>query len=507
MITQEAVDRFLKSCQDRGLSPSTIQAYNYRLRHLPLEIPELPTTTSKIEAYLRARGETPSKRGKVFDVLQGFFTYLEKQDGTPSPVPPKGPMGRPPKKHRVIHDLLTSDRDEIRPSKLRQGGSGSISTSLSTAEAVSKFLTQRRNQGISPAREAKYHSIFKPFIARFPELPTSPEPIEEFIHSIKGEPETRFSYQSIINALYNFLEQRYKVPNPTKLIKPFKVPRKVRKTLELDQLQQLLSLDLSPQDSALLILIMDTGLRQGEICTLCRENVHNDFISVNGKTGERQVPISPITYQKLAGLVASGPLFLTERGPISPSYLYHHIQDLLGQIGVTTGRRGTHILRHSYARHYMAGGGDLMSLKEVLGHTRVSTTQIYAQLAFSDVKQRHGQATPLRTLVLNHEGEPPRRQDPAVPSFVETAPGEEEPLAEEGAVQIPMIIPEEGTIPTPPYIIREYVYSVGGQVFRGVAWRIIGSNGAWWQDAGGPHNFLSFEEAQSKLKQLSEGAK
>ena len=125
MNTQEAIDRFLKSCNERGLSPATAQRYYYCLRHLPEEIPELPTTTNKIETYLRARGETPSKRGSVFRALQAFFTWLEKQDGTPSPVLPKGPVGRPPRKAQLMHTLIDREKEQgdVLNTKSLQGGS------------------------------------------------------------------------------------------------------------------------------------------------------------------------------------------------------------------------------------------------------------------------------------------------------------------------------------------------------------------------------------------------
>lgn len=402
MLTKDAIDTFLHSCQDRGLSNETTRTYSSRLKYFAIEYPELPTTTNKVETFLRKRGETPSKRGKVFDVLKAFYSHVEQQHGIPSPVPSKGPVGRPPKRvPRSVQQMCTTDtgRDRINEKLLQGGALPSESISLSTIDAVAMFVTARRHQHVSPYTLLKYASTFNPFIAHFPQLPTTPETIGEYIYSIKGQPHTRWTRATVIKALYNFLAERLKRPDLHGLVPSYTPKRKLRDTLELSQLQQLWDLPLSPRDRAIVNLLFDTGLREGEIVTLDAECVHPDFLAVSGKTGEHQVPISPDTYELLKQLAPSGPLFTTSKGRMSTHTLYCLIRDLLEQIGVTHGKRGPHMLRHSYARHYMALGGDLMSLKAILGHTKVSTTQIYAELAFTDVKKLHRQQTPLRTII------------------------------------------------------------------------------------------------------------
>ncbi|GAJ09910.1 unnamed protein product, partial [marine sediment metagenome] len=95
METKEALTRFIKKCEERGLSPETRRTYLSYLRHFADEHPELPTDTPSIEAFLKKRKETPAHRGPVFKKLQAFYSYLEQFEGISSPVPASGPMGRP----------------------------------------------------------------------------------------------------------------------------------------------------------------------------------------------------------------------------------------------------------------------------------------------------------------------------------------------------------------------------------------------------------------------------
>ncbi|GAJ03467.1 unnamed protein product, partial [marine sediment metagenome] len=150
MKTQEALTRFLKKCEERGLSPDTRRTYQGYLRHFADEYPELPTDTKIIEAFLKKRKETPAHRGPVFKKLQAFYSYLEEFEGIKSPVPPSGPMGRPRKVKMVITPGTGQvvENSTMPNEKVVKGGtlvtpSGSISTSISTAEAVKSFIRSR----------------------------------------------------------------------------------------------------------------------------------------------------------------------------------------------------------------------------------------------------------------------------------------------------------------------------------------------------------------------------
>lgn len=125
MDTNIALTNFFKWMRDQGKSPKTAENYNSRLRHFALEYPELPTDTAIIEQFLKARHETPAHRGMVFKCLQAFYSYLEKVEGIPSPVPSRGPVGRPRKHGRVRASPAATYEftSAPQPQQLVQGGS------------------------------------------------------------------------------------------------------------------------------------------------------------------------------------------------------------------------------------------------------------------------------------------------------------------------------------------------------------------------------------------------
>lgn len=97
METHELVISFIKDCEDRGLSYQTRRTFFSYLKQFAAEFEKLPIDTRVIEAFLEKRGETPSHRGNMFKRLQSFYSYLERNDGIKSPIPPAGPIGRPRK--------------------------------------------------------------------------------------------------------------------------------------------------------------------------------------------------------------------------------------------------------------------------------------------------------------------------------------------------------------------------------------------------------------------------
>ena len=409
METKELLTSFLKNCEERGLSPETRRTYWTFLRHFVDEHPELPTDTEPIEAFLKKRKETPAHRGDVFKKLQAFYSYLV-QAGIldKSPVPPKGPMGRPRKFKPVAAGSSRPGNPfpALADEKVVQGGtivlpSRSKSTSISTETAVSWFETSRRNIGLREATFDVYRGVFTPFARIYPELPLEPEPIEAFLSTIKGEYETKHRYFRTLRALYHFLEERKGIPYPMRSIHLPAPREKVRDKLTLEQMKRLFELDMDMHTRAILLLISDIGLRSGAICKLEAEDIRPGYVKLHEKTGDVEIPIRQETEELLRMLSPSGLVFRTTRGPTNKMHLHRIIKALLEQIGVTKGHLGPHMLRHSMASQYMELGGDLMSLSQILGHTKVSTTQIYARMAKEGLKKRHDQASPARQVVNN----------------------------------------------------------------------------------------------------------
>ena len=161
---------------------------------------------------------------------------------------------------------------------------------------------------------------------------------------------------------------------------------------------------LAARDVALLTLLYGAGLRISEALSLKRGDVPlGRTITILGKGGkERSVPVLPVVAEAIAHYAEqcpytgarAAPLFLSRRGkPMSPREAQALMQKLRGQLGLPE-RATPHALRHSFATHLLAHGGDLRSVQELLGHASLSTTQTYTEIEVSHLMDVYARAHP-----------------------------------------------------------------------------------------------------------------
>jgi len=177
-----------------------------------------------------------------------------------------------------------------------------------------------------------------------------------------------------------------------------KVPKTLPKPLAIASAQRIADADLRAgedretwilaRDAAVLALLYGSGLRISEALGLKRGDFpgQGDAITVTGKGNkQRMVPLLPQVAQLIAGYVKlcpyglpeEGPLFVGARGgPLSPRIAQLVMERLRGMLGLPDSAT-PHALRHSFATHLLARGGDLRAIQELLGHASLSTTQIY----------------------------------------------------------------------------------------------------------------------------------
>ena len=144
------------------------------------------------------------------------------------------------------------------------------------------------------------------------------------------------------------------------------------------------------RDTAVLILLYGCGLRIAEALSLKRSDVpFGEVLRVTGKGNkERIVPLLPVartavdTYLALCphALTAEDPLFVgTRGGALGQRQVRASIANLRERLGLPDSVT-PHALRHSFATHLLAAGGDLRAIQELLGHASLSTTQIYTEV-------------------------------------------------------------------------------------------------------------------------------
>ncbi|MEE1656781.1 tyrosine recombinase XerC [Microvirga sp. CF3062] len=146
------------------------------------------------------------------------------------------------------------------------------------------------------------------------------------------------------------------------------------------------------RDAAVLSLLYGAGLRISEALGLQRRDAPVngiDAITVTGKGAKmRSVPVISAIQRAVEEYLAlcpyaippEGPLFVGARGgPLSPRIIQLAVEELRGALGLPDSAT-PHALRHSFATHLLAKGGDLRGIQELLGHASLSTTQLYTKV-------------------------------------------------------------------------------------------------------------------------------
>ena len=203
---------------------------------------------------------------------------------------------------------------------------------------------------------------------------------------------------SALKSLFGFLERRGHCSNTAAgSLRAPKLPKSVPKALDAheakDVVESLADLELDPwvakRDAAVLLLLYGCGLRVSEALDLDRRDapsVGTGALRVRGKGGkERIVPVLPVVADAVDDYLSACPLPLADDGPLfvgvqgrrlGPRRIQHRVQHLRKRLGLPE-TATPHALRHSFATHLLAGGGDLRTIQELLGHASLSTTQRY----------------------------------------------------------------------------------------------------------------------------------
>ncbi len=288
-----------------------------------------------------------------------------------------------------------------------------------TEQAVQEFMLSRG--GLRPKTLKDYRMHLVHFQRSFPDLPTTPQPLQSYLNSFTitseanphgVEPETVHARFRTIRAMYNQLELWHptlpgktpEIPNPMKLVRPPELKKKTMRIFADRELYSLFSLPLSSRDRALSTLLLDVGPRADECANLVWEYVIPGFVVLKGKTGSRTVPISETTYRRLLALRNGGGIeqhvFLGERGPMTYQGIYKLVRHLCHRAGIEGKRCSPHTFRHTFGTNYAAAEGcDPSVLQEIMGHKDFKTTLRYIQNNPIRMARNHQRCTPLREVL------------------------------------------------------------------------------------------------------------
>ena len=221
------------------------------------------------------------------------------------------------------------------------------------------------------------------------------------------------SLQRLLSAMRSFyqylLREGVVGANPAIGLRAPKAPRRLPKTLDVDQTARLLDWDsndpLAIRDRAIMELLYSSGLRLSELLNLELGDLDlkDGTVRVTGKGRKtRVVPVgrhARSALQQWLGIRAtfttqSSVLFLSRRGErLAPRTVQQRLQQWGSKRGLPM-RLHPHMLRHSCASHVLESSSDLRAVQELLGHADIATTQIYTHLDFQHLAKVYDNAHP-----------------------------------------------------------------------------------------------------------------
>jgi integrase/recombinase XerD len=235
-----------------------------------------------------------------------------------------------------------------------------------------------------------------------------------FLHRKKLDPVTITRSLSCLRSFFRFLNyEGYREDNPCDKIES-QVSRsplpEVLSSEEIDRFLNTISIDsiLGIRDRALFELVYSCGLRISELVNLVVGNVFFEeaVVRVRGKRDkDRLIPfgsqaetwLKKYLSEARPGLVKHGipddHLFLSNRGrALSRKSVWKRFKETAARANI---QARVHTLRHSFATHLIQGGADLRVVQELLGHSNITTTQIYTHIQNSDLQKNHNDFHPL----------------------------------------------------------------------------------------------------------------
>ena len=219
---------------------------------------------------------------------------------------------------------------------------------------------------------------------------------------------------SSLKSFYKFLLRSKQIEaNPLLKHKSLKTQKKIQIPFSEKELQDVYA-ELEYEDNfegirnrLIVELFYTSGMRRAELINLKLNNYDsgNSTLKVLGKRNkERILPVLDCTAQlitkylternKLSSIVDGDMLILTSRGQkISESFVYRLINSYFSVVSVKV-KKSPHVLRHTFATHLLNNGADLNSVKELLGHASLSSTQIYTHSSLAELQKVYKEAHP-----------------------------------------------------------------------------------------------------------------
>lgn len=245
------------------------------------------------------------------------------------------------------------------------------------------YITNQDIQAFSQIKRANINLFFK----ELREKKQAPTSISRKIAALKG--------------FFNWLNATQILDfNPILGLEQPKLSQRLPKVLSIEEVEIILKSKLSKRDKAIIELMYAAGLRVSELCSLELQNIdlNSKYVRCIGKgSKERIIPIGNKAVKAIQEYLKERDYILKKNNKIkAPLFIRDNaigvtrieVYDVVKELGKLVNKKITpHILRHSFATHLLENGADLRIVQELLGHSDVSTTQLYTHVSKKRLKE------------------------------------------------------------------------------------------------------------------------
>ena len=278
---------------------------------------------------------------------------------------------------------------------------------METREVLDKVLRGKR---LRPATRRHYCEALGSLASYSGEWPDSSVVINEWLASL-----SRYSDATVkmwfeqVNAGGKYVQKimgkngngTYKVPNPCEDAERPKVSKKRRRYFSPEEIVSVIKACINEYELLLVLTLIDSACRIGELVTLSGGKVGDGFIDVVGKTGERKYRLNGNICKRLR-LLAGGddkPVFYRKDGEFYPdgNGLAHRVRYIVERTGIKGSKTGVHTLRHSSASLVAQESGQALIVKALLQHDDIATSMKYIH-DVDDMVIKDDKYSPLRLL-------------------------------------------------------------------------------------------------------------
>lgn len=290
----------------------------------------------------------------------------------------------------------------------------SLTSAIGLRAALEAFCAGKAAEGLSPRSIVWYRMIGERLVRHFgaerPVDAITPPELRAWLVELRAtlSPMSVAGYVRGLRALGNWLaNDGLAAARALRALANPRVPRRVIEPLSDADLRRLLA-HAGERDAAIVLLLLDTGLRVSEVVGIRLGDLRRDGgIKVTGKgDAERIVPVGGAARRAVgAYLAARGPgapgerLFLNQAdAALTPSGISQLLRRLRRRAGVSA-RCNPHSFRHTFAHNYLVNGGDALTLQRILGHSSFEMVKRYVRLTEVDLAGRHRSASPADRLL------------------------------------------------------------------------------------------------------------